>query len=133
MELLIVVAVIGIIAAIAIPYLMHAKQAARAASAISSLRVIHSSEVTYRQTSGVYGNIAALASAGVLNDPSLIAGSKSDYNFDASASAVPSESYSGTATPAAAASIWNHYYIDESGVIRFEIGTPASASSTPVQ
>ncbi len=51
-ELLIVVVIIGIIAAIAIPNLMASRRSANEASAVSSLRVIFSSQATYRATEG---------------------------------------------------------------------------------
>jgi prepilin-type N-terminal cleavage/methylation domain-containing protein len=51
-EMLIVVVIIGIIAAIAIPNLLKARMAANEASVISSLRTLHSAEVTYQATTG---------------------------------------------------------------------------------
>ncbi|MGH9901678.1 MAG: type IV pilin protein, partial [Pyrinomonadaceae bacterium] len=45
-ELLIVVAIIGILAAVAAPNLLASRRAANEASAMSSLRVIHSAQVT---------------------------------------------------------------------------------------
>jgi prepilin-type N-terminal cleavage/methylation domain-containing protein len=51
-ELLLVVAIIGIIAAISITYFVQARQATRSASAVSSLRTVHSAEVTYKSISG---------------------------------------------------------------------------------
>jgi type IV pilus assembly protein PilA len=82
-ELLIVVAIIGIIAAIAVPNLLASKRAANEGSAQSSLRTIHSAQITYQATSG---NGAYAATVGTLLgqkllDPVLGGGSKSGYDF----------------------------------------------------
>jgi prepilin-type N-terminal cleavage/methylation domain-containing protein len=81
-ELLIVVAIIGIVAAIAVPNLLSSKRAANEGSAISSMRTIHSCEMTYQATTGVgnYGDLSALALV-TLTDGVLGSGSKSGYNF----------------------------------------------------
>ena len=62
-ELLIVVAIIGIISAIAVPNLLSSRRAANEASALSTMRIISSSEATYRSTAGGgrYGDLAELA------------------------------------------------------------------------
>lgn len=51
-ELLIVVALVGILTAIAIPNFLASRRAANEGSAQSSLRTIHSCEVTYHATVG---------------------------------------------------------------------------------
>jgi prepilin-type N-terminal cleavage/methylation domain-containing protein len=82
-ELLIVVAIIGIIAAIAVPNLLASKRAANEGSAQSSLRTIHSSQITYQATtgSGAYAaSVNTLLTQGLL-DPILGSGKKSGYNF----------------------------------------------------
>ena len=81
-ELLVVVIIIGIIAAIAIPSLLASRRAANEASAISSLRTIHSAQVTYFGTTGANTNYAAnLAGLSGLIDANLITGAKSGYTF----------------------------------------------------
>lgn len=82
-ELLIVVAIIGIIAAIAIPNLLASRRAANEGSAQSSVRTIHSAQVTYQATAG---NGAFAGSLNALNGQSLIdsvlsGGTKSGYDF----------------------------------------------------
>lgn len=81
-ELLIVVAILGVIMAIAVPNLLASKRAANEASAVSSMRTIHSCELTYQATTGVgdYGDLPALA-VETLTDVVLGSGSKSGYNF----------------------------------------------------
>jgi len=82
-ELLIVVAIIGIIAAIAVPNLLAARRAANEGSAESSLRTIHSAQVTYQATtgSGAYAATIGTLTGQRLLDPVLGAGTKSGYNF----------------------------------------------------
>jgi prepilin-type N-terminal cleavage/methylation domain-containing protein len=89
-ELLIVVAIIGIIAAIAIPNLLSSRRAANEGSAIATMRILHSSESTYKETSGngVYGDLAALGTAKLID--TVVAGAtigsanaKSGYQFSA--------------------------------------------------
>ena len=87
-ELLIVVAIIGIIAAIAIPNLLSSRRAANEGSAIATMRILHSSEATYKETSGngVYGDLAALSTAKLIDTVvggAVIGGAnaKSGYQF----------------------------------------------------
>lgn len=135
-ELLIVVACIGIIASLAIPYMIQAKQAAHGASAVSSLRVIYSSQASYRTASGSYGDLATLGNANYLADPSLRAGLKGDYNFAITlgdpALGDATIYYKADATPATSPARWLHYMIDASGVMRFEQGAPATLNSSPM-
>jgi prepilin-type N-terminal cleavage/methylation domain-containing protein len=135
-ELLIVVAIVGIIAAITIPYLAQAKQSANGASAISSLRLIHSSEASYKASTGRYGDRAALSNAKFLSDPGLVAGSKSHYDFDVTAGdpvlGDVTLYYKATATPSDNPARWQHYFIDATGVMRSNAGAPATVSSSPL-
>jgi len=87
-ELLIVVAIIGIVASVAIPNLLASRRAANEGSAQSSLRTIHSCELTYQATTG-RGDYADLASlrGDFLTDVVLGAGQKSGYNFAATPTA----------------------------------------------
>jgi prepilin-type N-terminal cleavage/methylation domain-containing protein len=81
-ELLLVVAIIGIITAIAVPNILAARRAANEGSAQSSLRTIHSCNLTYQATTGRgdFGDLSDLA-AQVLTDSVLGSGSKSGYAF----------------------------------------------------
>lgn len=91
-ELLIVVAILGIIMAIAVPNLLASKRAANEGSAVSSMRTIHSCQLTYQATTGVgnYGDLPALA-VDTLTDVVLGSGSKSGYNFVVTPSAAGSQ------------------------------------------
>jgi type IV pilus assembly protein PilA len=82
-ELLIVVAIIGIIASIAIPNLLASRRAANEGSAQSSIRTLHSAQVTYQATSGngaYAANMATLMGVGLV-DSVLGSGTKSGYDF----------------------------------------------------
>ena len=83
-ELLIVVAVIGIIAAIAIPNMLSSRRAANEGSAQSSLRTIHSAQVTYQATAGAgaYANDLTALQGQALIDSVLGGGSKSGFRFE---------------------------------------------------
>lgn len=131
-ELLIVVAIIGIVAAIAVPNLINARQAAKTASVISSLRVIHSSEVSYRSANDRYADLPTLGNAGFISDDRLRNGQKARYSFVVTPDATtPSASYTATATPSdpSLAPSWRHYYIDQTGVIHWKVGSAADATS----
>jgi prepilin-type N-terminal cleavage/methylation domain-containing protein len=93
-ELLMVVAIIGIISALAIPNLLTSRRAANEASAIAALRIIASSESSYRSSAGggSYGSLADLSAHGLIDEvvASATIGSgiaKSGYRF--SATVVP--------------------------------------------
>ena len=81
-ELLIVVAILGVIIALAVPNLLASKRAANEGSAVSSLRTIHSCQLTYQATTGVgnFGDLPTLAVA-TLTDEVLGTGNKSGYIF----------------------------------------------------
>ncbi|HEX5709638.1 MAG TPA: prepilin-type N-terminal cleavage/methylation domain-containing protein [Pyrinomonadaceae bacterium] len=132
-ELLIVVAVIAIVAALAIPSLIHARRAAHSASAVSSLRLIHSSQYSYHSSTGNYGDLSAIGP--IIGDPLLRAGQKSYYVFTVTPDAArPTDDYAARATPAepTTVTIWRHFYVDASGVLRWQAGAPAGAASAPV-
>ena len=90
-ELLIVVVIIGIIAAIAIPNLLAARRAANEGSAQSTVRTIHSAEVTYFATkgNGAYGTLSELNTQGLI-DATLAAtpAKKSGYTYNLSTDAT---------------------------------------------
>lgn len=83
-ELLIVVAIIGIIAAIAIPSLLASRRAANEGSAQSSIRTVHSAQVTYQATAGngAYAPDLTTLAGETLIDSVLGSGNKSGYDFE---------------------------------------------------
>jgi prepilin-type N-terminal cleavage/methylation domain-containing protein len=90
-ELLIVVVIIGIIAAIAIPSFLASRRSANEGSAISTLRLLHSAQMTYASSFGG-GEFAGDTGAGTtavlselysraMIDETVGSGSKSGYSF----------------------------------------------------
>ncbi len=141
-ELLIVVAIILIIAAIAIPNLMRSRITANEASAVSSLRTINSALVLYESTYGSYpaqlnylqppnsGNPTSTAAD--LIDQVLAAGTKAGYVF-IYAQGPSGATYSIQARPLVDNQTGlRHFYTDQSGVTRFNVGADANVTSTPL-
>lgn len=139
-ELMIVVAIIAIIAAIAIPNLLRSRMSANEAGAAGGIRTISTGEVAFQsagivaQTNGLgeYATLAQLSSTTLGNafiDSALGTGQKSGYTFAATpVTGQTSPTYSATATPLTFGSTGlKAYFVDESGVIRFD-GTSGSAS-----
>ena len=144
-ELLIVVAIILIIAAIAIPNLLRSRIAANEASAVGSIRTINTSEVTYASTypDAGFGLLTALGGAGGsvtgagLLDSVLSSGTKSGYVFAVVTSGAtgtgPATIFTVTGDPQNSQTGQRHFYSDQSGVIRYNVSQPASASDGPLQ
>ena len=148
-ELLIVVAIILIIAAIAIPNLLKSKMAANQSSAVASLRTVNTCEVTYSSTYNqgftstlvqlgppAGGGAATSAAAGLI-DSVLAAGTKSGYTFSyvagASAADGTTPTYTVNGDPVSAGSTGqNHYFTDESNVIRQNSTAVAAATDSPI-
>lgn len=148
-ELLIVIAVILTIAAIAIPNFMRSKRAANESSAVASLRTLATVQVTYESTyqNGFAPSLPALgppaggtpptASNAGLIDAVLAGGVKSGYSFTYtpidSNSDGKVDSFTITAAPFAPGQTGDRFYfVDQTNVIRFNVGAPATAASTPI-
>jgi type IV pilus assembly protein PilA len=130
-ELLIVVAIIGIISAIAVPAVLESRQAAHNASAIGSLKIIHTAQIAYRMRSPQFGTLAQLGDANTLTDPLLKNGSKSNYTFVINEGTLSSDNFEVTGEPTVAP--WRFYFMDGSGIIRSNLGSPADVNSPPVK
>jgi len=126
-ELLVVVIIIAIVAAIAIPNLLASRRAANEASAISSLRTLHSAEVTYQATAGGnvnFGTGPNLLTAGLI-DATLGAATptKSGYSFaitKVDAAGTAAASYCATAGPQSTGTTGtgvNYFGVSVDGVI----------------
>jgi prepilin-type N-terminal cleavage/methylation domain-containing protein len=136
-ELLIVVAVIGVISSIAVPSYISSRRAAKEAAAISTMRTLISAEGAYFSSNGSYSRYCLMSELDSLNliekdfyQSSIDGGSKNGYLFQIT-QPDPTR-YVITATPQMEASLMRHFYADESGLIRENLGAPATASSTPV-
>ncbi|MGI6461068.1 MAG: type II secretion system protein [Candidatus Hydrogenedentales bacterium] len=150
-ELMIVIAIIAIIAAIAIPSLMRARISANEGSAISSMRTLSSAQISFQAACyqdqdgdgiGDFGTLAQLqdpdGAAGVPGfiDEALGSGSKQGYNFvmnPVAGGGGDPPTFSCNADPQSAQTGRRTFFVDESGVLRFETsGASATASSPPV-
>lgn len=131
-ELMIVVAIIAIIAAIAIPSLLNARKAGNEASAISSLRTLTTVNEQYRTRFQSYSDgLANLQAAGYI-DTILGAGAKSGYNFAYPAPATPNV-WAVTGTPVEDGDTGDRrFFVDQTGVIRFEQAAVPTNASPPI-
>ncbi len=135
-ELLIVVAIILIIAAIAIPNLLRARRSANEGSATASMRTIGSGELLYRSTQGGFGTLAQLSADSII-DNILGSGTKSGYVFAATPDATsPTLQFTSVGTPQVSTGATQtgarFYFVDESQVVRFNLGGAATSGSSAI-
>jgi len=139
-----------IIAAIAIPNLLRAKMAANEAATVGSVRTIFSANVNY---SSAYGhgyaeNLILLgpsadgsapnAGAAGLIESGLATGQRYGYNFTYQASSSHGDGVLDTfrlnADPIEpGTSGMRHFFVDESGAIRYQLNEPANEHSPPLR
>lgn len=129
-ELLFVVMIVGIIASMAVPGLRRSRLYANSGSAIQSLRTIASAEYMYEGTHKAYATRDTLYAEALIQGD-LGDGYKSGYAFVIQVGPT-SKTFSCTATPDGDAALSDHFFVDETGVIRYSTGTPADATSDPV-
>lgn len=149
-ELLIVVAIILIIAGIAIPNFIRSKAAANEAATAENMRTITTANVVYSTTYGI-GYAASLAkispplvpgpatvNAADLIDEVLATGVKAGYVYTYAAGPVSASGTIDTYTLRADPQNPNitgirHFFVDATGVIRFNTVGPATATDTPLE
>jgi hypothetical protein len=136
-----------IIAAIAIPNLIKSKMAANEASAVGALRTITTAELTYATVCPRAGFTDSLADMGPNGaacrqgarqiDGSLAAGQKNGYLFTPSTASFSRHSpeilFGWNADPVSSATGSRHFFVDQTGVIRYSGVGPADAGSLPLQ
>src|SRR5215470_8047369 len=142
-ELLIVVAIILIIAAIAIPNLIKSKMAANESSAVGSLRTITTANIAYSTACPTTGFAASLAelqtgttcpAASNEIDNTLSTGKKSGYSFTYTAgTSSPVTQFTTKADPQSTSSGTRHFFVDESGVIRYNSTAAAAVNDNALQ
>jgi type IV pilus assembly protein PilA len=145
-ELLIVVAIILIIAAIAIPNLIKSKMAANEASAVGALRTLTTAQIAYSTACPNLGFTATLLDLstnatcpGGNNqiDPQLATGGKSGYTFALTASTSGSSTakvlFTAKADPQGPSSGTRHFFVDQTGVIRYNQTTAATNADNSLQ
>ena len=129
-ELLIVVVIIGVIVSIAASFFFASKRSANEGSSLSSMRLLHSAQVTYAQGpgngeyagdtgAGTLTGLTTLNSAGLI-DGSLASGGKSGYVLvigrEASTPSAPAQFFA-SAIPATSGAVFG------TGVHRLGIAT----------
>lgn len=133
-EILIVTAIIGIVSAIAIPNLVSSRRAANEASALATMRIIASSQATYRATTGTgsYGSLANLRTAGLVDEVVGVSDvtAKSGYFFTTNQVVGPNfPAFDATAEPSIYSGITatgsRSFIINESGVIEYALSATA--------
>ena len=129
-ELLFVVTIIGIIASLAVPGLRRARHYANSGSAIQSLRTITSGEYMYERTHKTYATLNTLFTEALIN-ADLADGYKSGYTFTIQIGPT-SRTFTCTATPDSDSGPLDHFFVDETGVIRYNSGAPANVTSDPI-
>lgn len=144
-ELMIVVAIISVIAGIAIPNLIRSRMSANESNAVAGLRTISTAEVAYQAAGLEVDSSSGLSKYGVLSslgsgntpfiDSALSSGTKQGYSFQISPTLVNSSpSYTATAEPTTTGKTGiKHYFVDDTGVIRFNgKGKAATSGSLPL-
>ena len=154
-ELLIVVSIILIIAAIAIPGLIKARISANQASAVESMRTIMTANSAYQTSFGAFaptilalgGPSAAACAPGVpptstqfcFLDATLAAATtpatgKSGYVFTYAVAGLNNSAYTLNADAVSQGQTGdNHYFADQTQVIRYSSTAPATAADAVIQ
>jgi hypothetical protein len=136
-----------IIAAIAIPNLIKSKMAANEASAVGSLRTITTGEIAYASACPRIGFAYSLVEIGPNGtacpdgkdqiDNRLALGVKSGYRFTPHLSSftgsVPETGFGWNADPISPSTGTRHFFVDQTGVIRFTVTGQATADSPTLQ
>lgn len=137
-----------IIAAIAIPNLLKSRMAANEASAVGSLRTLTTAEITYASTCPKVGFAYSLTELGPaggtacpdgksLIDFSLAAGLKSGYRFTPHVSSftgqAPETGFGWNADPVNESTGTRHFFVDQTGVIRYTRTGQADENSESLQ
>jgi len=129
-ELLIVVAIIGIVAAIAIPSLIRSRQAAQESSAIGCLRNYTSAQYAYQGSRGHgqdFGLGAELAD-GFIDPLFVLQTERNGYDFTFVV-ASDRKTFTAAADPQQNDTYVRHFFVDQSGVLRYNAGSPADTNS----
>lgn len=130
-ELMLVVAVIAIVAALAIPSLVQGRKSANEGSTVSALRTLTTAQLWYRRRFEVYGTLPDLVAAGCVDESwgDLL---RSGYVFDLAVS-PDGVSWAAVAEPQTPGVTGDRFfYVDDSGVIRYRDGAPATLADAAI-
>ena len=130
-ELMLVVTLIAIITAIALPNLTAARKAANEVAAISALRTLCTAQTHYRMRFGSYASLTDLTATTTIDD-SFSDALRSGYQFTSAAAPTASrwELNADPQTPGITGD--RHFFVDHSGVIRFQEAGTANASDPAI-
>jgi len=130
-ELMIVVGIIATVAAIAIPSLLRARIQANEASAIESLRMIVTAQATFHADRNHYATeFDPLVEAAPPFMESADEPEKNGYTLELTGT---QDNYQATATPHEfGITGYRGFFVDASGVVRYEPGAKADENSTPL-
>ncbi len=95
------------------------------ALAVSVLRILNTAAVTYFARNGRYPSLEELDEAGLVNLEDA-ADSQGPYEYSITETETGYEIVARSEEES-----WAHFYCDETGIIRSEIGRPANAESAP--
>ncbi|HLZ14134.1 MAG TPA: DUF4190 domain-containing protein [Candidatus Acidoferrum sp.] len=136
-----------IIAAIAIPNLIRSRMAANEASAVGSLRVLTTGEIAYASICPKIGFASSLAEMGPNGsacpegkgqiDGTLALGFRNGYRFTPSTAnfsgQAPETTFGWNADPVSTSAGTRHFFVDQTGVIRYTMSGTANAESSILQ
>jgi prepilin-type N-terminal cleavage/methylation domain-containing protein len=131
-EIMIVVAIIALLAAIAIPNLLRARLTANESAAIVALKTVTTASHTYRASGSAYpANLTVLSSATPpYIDSVLGGGTKQGYIFSETGD---NSGFTATAVPVTLNTTGvRRFFVDTSGVIRYNSTGNATASDSPL-
>lgn len=143
--LILILPVILMVAAIAIPNLIRARISANESSAAASVRTITTAAIQYQASYGHYpqtldqlsqppGNTAPDENHAALIDNTLASRAKNGYVFTYRHVEGKLDAFTINADPIQSGRTGiKHFFCSEDGVVRMEIGRPASAESLPLQ
>ena len=129
-ELLIVVGIVFIMLAISVPRLLRALNSVDTAAAEQSLRLIATSEQFHQMKVGAYCPLEMLAAEGLVDDR-LAAGARHGYRFQLKVN-PDGTGFTCVATPERREKEADHLFVDQTMVVRFSRGCPASVTSLAI-
>lgn len=136
-ELLFVMGILGILAVIVIPAYTSFIQKARETAVITVLSKIRKAEEVHRlgDPSGLYaGGFQDLVATGILSPAAGTATrDEHDYRFTLASGVAGGIPYwTVNANPLDGSTSVRWFFVDETGVVRYETGAPATSASPPV-
>lgn len=133
-EVLIVVAILGVLAAVAIPQLLRSKETANEKAVIGSMRALVDGQAVHQTQRGEYATIEELRSRGYVDIGAVLAPSgagpgtavtyaKAAYDWQFLVASTRRTWETKAKPKEYAVTGKNCYFVDESGVLRFQDGT----------